>query len=368
MFHKTRLLLLITMLFAAIILLITGCDSSRKEEETTSQIEDTQIETPPEGEPAEITLKLSHAPKVGETAELTFTIDVLTSGLKPITKVWIEFERYDPSLRYPLGRGRTKERNLERLSDRSDPSDFYYVQLKKKAAEQPETLVPQELVMVSGDLNWEGSPLKEGDKVRLSATVRFPEEGEWLVNAWWAGEEYLHVRTRLRLTVAEDSGVFGWPSDYQPAMAERVSDEEHPLNVHLHIAKAPRLGEATELTYSITSIRDVAEAKAQVVFYVMEKGGWKQTQVPIEDILIKGDLSWEGSLEKDTPVQFSAIINFPLEGDWSVELLGTSPEDSGGCGDSLFLNVTKEIGRFSWVERHINDEEIEEELVPSDWE
>ncbi|MBC8476971.1 MAG: hypothetical protein H8D49_01370 [Dehalococcoidia bacterium] len=362
-----------TTLLAAVVLVTPGC--GQPPPEAASETAETTL-GPPSTTPTEesddgvvvVDLSLSDAPAVNQTVELTLVIDVLASVLKPVTKVWMEFERYDPALHYPIGRSRTRERVLQTLAEKFDPTDPYYVRLKELAAEQPETLVPQEAVLVSGNWSWEGPPLKGGDRVRLASIVRFAEEGEWLINAWWQSEgDVPRVRKSLKLTLTGDSGTFGWPTDYSPTMEEFVPDEERPLSVKLSIAKAPRLGEPTRLTWSIVSTRDIAEAEARVSFDLMEEGGGRRTEMPIEEILVDGDLSWEGALEKDTVVQLSAVVTFLEAGDWQITVSGTSPEHSAGCGDALFLNVTNHGGTFGWVQPHERDQEEPEELVPADW-
>ncbi|MFC1969323.1 hypothetical protein ACFLVF_02405 [Chloroflexota bacterium] len=91
-------------------------------------------------------LTVSKAPRVGETTEVTFTIDVFQSEKLDINIVWIELERYDPAIFYPKGR------------IFEDPHAV--------VEGQPETFVALENVLVDGDLTWEGDPLKRGEKLR----------------------------------------------------------------------------------------------------------------------------------------------------------------------------------------------------------
>jgi hypothetical protein len=122
------------------------------------------------------------------------------------------------------------------------------------------------------------------------------------------------------------------------------------MTVQVDISKAPRLDEAVELTWTINSIRDMSEVNGWVNFRRME--GTEEVEVPAEDILVEGDLNWEGSPKKDIPIQLSAIIRFPAEGDWEIEARARSPEEEGGCADSLFLNVGAEEGRWGWAQPH----------------
>lgn len=209
--------------------------------------------------------------------------------------------------------------------------------------------VPPEDVLVEGNFNWEAVVTK-GIPVEFSAIIKFPHEGNWRIRAvsaspgWDSDGVFLHV--------GKDSGMFGWQEDYRPSTGPSplIPSERFPMTVQVDISKAPRLDEPAELTWVINSIRDIAEVKGEIEFYRME--GTNRVNVPIENVLIEGDLSWEGSLKKDTPVQLAAIIRFPEEGDWGIEAWAHSPEQEGGCNYPLFLSVGKEKGRFGWAEPH----------------
>ncbi len=209
--------------------------------------------------------------------------------------------------------------------------------------------VPPEDMLVDGDFNWEAVVTKD-IPVEFSAIIKFPEEGNWRVCAESTSPGF--ESDCIFLHVTEDSGMFGWQEDYRPSTGPSPStpSEEFPMTVQLDISKAPRLDEPVELTWVITSIRDIAEANGEVKFYLMV--GTDRVEVSMEDMLIEGDLSWEGSLKKDTPVQLSAIIRFPEEGDWRIQAWAHSPEQEGGSAHSLFLHIGKEKGRFGWVEPH----------------
>jgi hypothetical protein len=209
--------------------------------------------------------------------------------------------------------------------------------------------VPLEDVLVEGDFNWEAAVTKD-IPVEFSASIKFPEEGNWKIRAvstspgWESDSIFLHV--------AEDSGMFGWQEDYRPNTGPDpdTPSEMFPMTVQADISKAPRLYEPVELTWAINSIRDIGEVEADIEFYRME--GTDRVEVPAEDVLVEGNLTWEDSLTKDVTVQLSAIIRFPVEGDWEIQAWTYSPEQEGGANDPLFLSVGKEKGRWGWAEPH----------------
>lgn len=209
--------------------------------------------------------------------------------------------------------------------------------------------VPLEDVLVQGDFNWEAAVTKSVP-IEFSAIIKFPHEGKWRIRAVSASPGW--ESDVISLYVTEDFGTFDLPKDYRPntGPVPYVPSEEFPMTVQVDISKAPRLDEAVELTWTIKSIRDMAEVNGWVNFRRME--GTEEVEVPAEDILVEGDLNWEGSLKKDIPIQLSAIIRFPEEGDWRIQARARAPEQEGGCADSLFLNVGVEEGRWGWVEPH----------------
>ena len=68
--------------------------------------------------------------------------------------------------------------------------------------------------------------------------------------------------------------------------------------------------------------------------------------------VIDGTLSWTGSLIQDIPVNFSADIIFPEEGDWEVILYVSNPDQPAGVDEYVFVNVTQDEGRWGWAWAH----------------
>lgn len=291
--------------------------------------------------------EISKPPKVGETIDLIFILDV-TGPLKPVTRVWLEFERYDPALYYPLGRGRGRERSLEELS-KLNPADAGYFYLAEALKDQPDSVVPPETVVVSGNVNREGPPLMRGDMVILGGTVRFQEAGEWLVSARWQVEgEKPQTRTELYLTVNQDDAMFGWPKDFSQS-GRVIPDEMYSFHATLKPSRAPLLGEPFELTMVVQSVRDVSDG--EVYLSIFRRVG--PNRVDGANELIQGDLAWKGSLEKGALAELSGTLRFLEEGDWAIDAWSrSSPESISRHMHSIFLHVGKDASRFGWTESH----------------
>lgn len=205
----------------------------------------------------------------------------------------------------------------------------------------------------------------ESDGVPLvfSATIKFPKEGNWGIIA----ESEYHRNPdggpgdSIFLNVTEDSGSFGWPKDYRPAMGGcypqgfYIPNTVYCTTTQLDIPKPPKLNEPVELNWSISSIRDVSGVTAEVLFQRMK--GTMGLEVPSKDILVNGNLNWYGSLRESEPVDFFAIIKFPKEGDWKVCAQCRYYDKSGMSIESgcvFYMHIDKEKSRWGWTESHEN--------------
>lgn len=290
-------------------------------------------------------LQMDKAPRLNETVKLSClrTVSIRsTSDNTAYEKITLEIERIDPKTRLVVE-------------------------------------VPPQDVLVAGSLNWEAtvkidkpnnrievSPqnllaedslnletaASRGVPLEFSATVKLPYEGNWRI---CASSTYRPSDSDcMFLNVAEDSGAFGYKEDYAPPVDPypRTPSEQQPITVELDILEPPRLDEPFQITWGINTIRDIAEASGEVKFYHME--GTEQVSVPVEKVLINGDVTWKGSLKKDNPLQFSATVKLPEEGDWRIRAVGIDPTQlvPRNAGFSLFLYVGKDKGQWGWTESH----------------
>ncbi len=300
-------------------------------------------------------LRLEKAPCLNETVKLTCTHSIRVANLLEgmtsnnishekielsYEKIELDFRRIDPKTGYWVF--------VQPEEILVDGNFNWEADIKIDESNHRIEVSPQD-VSADGDLDWE-AVAKWGVPLEFSAIVKFPHEGNWRLCT--TSTSLVWDSDCVLFHVGKDSGSFDLEEDYRPNTGPYpdTPSEEFPMTVQVDIPKAPRLDEAVELTWTINSIRDIADVNGWVNFRRME--GAEEVEVPAEDILVEGDLNWEGSLKKDTPVQLSAIIRFPAEGDWEIEARARSPEQEGGCADGLFLNVGKEKGRWGWVEPH----------------
>lgn len=259
-------------------------------------------------------LKLDKAPHLNEAVTLTCIRQTKASDNGTHEKITVEFERIDPKTSCVIK-------------------------------------VPVQEVLVNGNLNWEGD--MTGEPIEFSSNIKFTDEGNWRICAY---SEYSYFDSDcVFLNIAEDSSSFGWPDDYRPYTGHSfpvTPSERYPITVELDMPKPPLLDEPVQLTWSINSIKDISEASGKVEFYRME--GTDRIEIPVEEVIVDGNLSWEGSLTKDNPLHFSATVKLPEDGDWEIRTTGSYyAQDMFIEGNSfLYLNVGKDKSRWGWTQLH----------------
>lgn len=295
-----------------------------------------------------ISLTLSKPPKLGDTAEITFK-----AFLKYFT--WVYYKNI------PQDTAKTRMWiKFTRANIKGSYSEAKY------AVE-----VPLEQVLVKGDLSWEGNPFQNGDVIELHSTIKFPQEGVWLISSYFSGENkdptaYLGtvdkpIEEDIRLSITKEAAAV-WRSresrsspvaylnnfSYGQLGRPTLSTDLHPIITELDISKAPKVGEETLLTCHVSSLYDIPDFSVQITFRKRTDGD-RTEAVPENNLLINGSLSWKGDLKKDTPPQLYATIKFPESGDWWIHVQGNYPAtDRPGIADEIKLNVNRNRGYFGW--------------------
>lgn len=289
-------------------------------------------------------LKLDKAPRLNEPVEISClrTIHIHGGSDNVTTKTFLTLYRIDPKTRHVVD---------VPLQDVLVGDSLNWEAAIKYDKPTNRVEVSPQNVLATDSMNFEKAASK-GIPLKFSATVKFPYEGNWGICARQSLEA--GPSDCVYLYVAEDESMFGWLKDYAPPVDPypRTPNEQQPITVELDILKPPRLDEPFQITWTISTIRDIPEASGEVEFYYME--GTKEISAPVEEVLIKGDVTWKGLLKKDNPLHFSAIVKLPKEGDWRIRAVGIDPAQlvPRNAGFSLFLHVGKDKGRWGWTESH----------------
>jgi hypothetical protein len=123
-------------------------------------------------------------------------------------------------------------------------------------------------------------------------------------------------------------------SDSTPFILEPSS----PIKVNLSISKLPVLDEPVKITCNVSSIDDMPNSNAQV-------------QLSQGATLISGNLEWQGDLEANVPISFSAQIVFNETGHQTIEATARHVIDdnnSWGDLDIIYLDIGSEDSTFGW--------------------
>jgi hypothetical protein len=332
-------------------------------------------------------LLVSGVPAAGKVTHLMYIINVPVSLNKPIIKIRLQFERYDPSVYYPLGKSQHYKDEALAVLGWADPQSGLYFQLSHALADQPDTVVEKKEFVFSGGpqlelkpgegtgstpvladrpsaageenesimagkMQWEVVPMGEYSQIQLFSNICFPQEGEWLIygTAQYAGKS---SDDYFCLTVKRDSGTLDWPRE--PDIFENIP-KANPVGIYAKLSHAPLVNENMPLDITIRSIVDFDRAEAAV--FCHDLNGKESVEVPLKKILVEGRSDWQGSLTKGETVQISPIIKFASEGRWRVSIATrASPEEKFVPKMEFVINVGAAVSRFAWTTSYdaIND-------------
>jgi hypothetical protein len=292
--------------------------------------------------PIGISLSLSPAPKLGETAELTYIVNIRDDALGYFgqslanAKAWIDFE---------------------------------WTNIQGSYTEAKHSIqIPLSETAVSGNMTWQGNALANRNFKAIDCQIRLPREGVWKINSHlsvFSGNTWKQIHSGgLQVGVAEGtatiitgsrefySSQLGYMGNYPYGnVPDRVLNEtSDPILLVLDISKAPKVGEEAILTCRITSLHDVSDLPTKIDFSKWQQAT-KRTPIPGTDLLVKGDLDWRGSLKSGQPVEFSATIKFPEEGDWLVHGQGnilTTNIGNNAFSDEIRMTFTGDRGSYGW--------------------
>ena len=113
------------------------------------------------------------------------------------------------------------------------------------------------------------------------------------------------------------------------------------------MSRVPRLNEPATITCTVKSVFPAPNSVAQV-------------ELPSGATLIDGNLSWQGDLEPDSPVQLSGTIKFIEEGQWTIKAFAKyiiDEQNYWGDEEYIYVTVTKDTGKFGFTTETSNPAE-----------
>jgi hypothetical protein len=224
-------------------------------------------------------------------------------------------------------------------------------------------------VLVDGQLAWEGNPFDIDGTLEMGGTIQLPREGVWDITGYLQAEGMDNTfmektfKEEIRIAVTKDTAkIIEIDEDYTGSLAYlrnfpygqidvRDPDEQFsPVIFRLDTSKIPGVGEETLLSCRIRSIVDTADYSIKIIFAKRLEDNTIQ-EVPRDSILMDGELEWRGELTKNEPVEFSASIAFPEEGDWWIRAEGRCPSNNKlDFADSIKMNISNDISSYGWEE------------------
>jgi hypothetical protein len=142
----------------------------------------------------------------------------------------------------------------------------------------------------------------------------------------------------------------GWQKDYSLGSGSNYATVESPVGVYSKIEHATLVGEEMPLAITIQSIEDTELSEISILAIQKTKG-----EIPVDNLVFKGETSWKGGLKNGVPVQISSILKFPEEGDWEIEVMVRANPGSVKHGMArISMHVGKEKSWFGWLVDHYN--------------
>ena len=289
--------------------------------------------------PVDLTLDISPMPKLGETVEVTFTVEV--------KDLWDS-----------LWMGQT----VDTISNAIASINFFWTDIHGSYSDAKKRIqIPHEDVFVDGKLNWEGNAL-ENREITLHSQIQLPKEGVWQIRATFSGQDWTSMPSFTKyIAVADGEAVNMLGGDLESSKlayidyfsygggGQKILDEERaPVILELDIANAPLTGEEALLTCRITSLHDVSDFFTHISLFMRHE----IKDIPLSSFLINGSLEWQGDLKQMTPVEFSAVIKFPEEGEWHIFAEGNSLSreemELSGFVDNITLTITDDKSYYGW--------------------
>ena len=304
-------------------------------------------------------LEISHAPRVNQTAKLSWCIRATETWTE--LKAWVQF-------RYESGK----------------ISGLLALPMSKVYDE----------IMVDGQLEFEGS-LAEGEERHFDAVIKFPEEGNWDLSIYFLGKTVYRDRTDGldgghpyfiydvdQLHITDDYAQFGFPEDHSHGCGIKGPNEFMPFTGFVDTDKPPPLNEPVVFTWGVGSISDVPDVSMRLEFRYLE--GYHRITVPLEEMVVSGitstamdfmgkneqietilserhswrpqETSWRERLVEEISPKYTAVVSFPSEGDWVVEVWASTFDIQGrevgvGCC-YLCFNVSRDKSIWGWKEIH----------------
>jgi hypothetical protein len=325
-------------------LFMVACDSPRETTTSTTGITSTSTTTSSSTltteAPYDANFRLSQAPKLGETAELTLEIT-------KINQLW---EPYQPR---------------DGLAHAKAWVDFYWTNIHGSYTEALTPVkIPLKEVLVSGETSWEGN--FNESRVNLRSKIQLPREGIWHIQYSFTGEGWSrNFEGNYWVAVADGTAAImntnteefkTGPLAYLDlrtfpdggAGYRRTPISISPFSIGLDISKAPKAGEEVTLSCRVLSLIDMSDFSIQWRFY--KRTGYTGQLITATELLPSTDLNWKTDIKKDEPVVFSTTIKFPTEGEWEISAIGNKNKNQTSIGDTIHITITSTKSYFGWAE------------------
>jgi hypothetical protein len=225
---------------------------------------------------------------------------------------------------------------------------------------------PQDVV-ISGKSNWQiDSPEKED--ITLTDTIHFPKVGIWGIRGYLCTSDNQIYSYFLEIAVKTNASMETYKTidsqdfadmdnllhgNNRPNTNNYLSsdDQNEPVLIELNVSKPPKAGEKVTVTCKMVALhQDIPNFIANIVLwhYALEHPdaltySLDYINTDEADFYNSGTLLWQGSLQHNKLVEFSAVISIPESGNWQIYVGGNSLPVNQSFSDIKYSQRYKEI-------------------------
>ena len=218
-----------------------------------------------------------------------------------------------------------------------------------------EILLPEGVVLVSGEIAWQGD-ISENNTVNLSCSVKTIREGSFTIKGSAVSTQTNYIfgkEDKIYLEVTSIGGTFTHtappiipgdnklqPVPDQPGVTKPPPKSNgkatSPMEVLLTLDGTPSVNSVVQLNLSAKALTNAPNTSMQIL-------------LPEGVQLVSGEIAWQGDIPENNTVNLSCSVKAVREGSFTIvgSAISTQTNYVFGKEDKIYLEVTGTAGSFS---------------------
>ncbi len=190
-------------------------------------------------------------------------------------------------------------------------------------------LLPDEFVLVAGDLFWNGD-LTKNETILLNTSVKAVKMGDYVIKAsaisnghWTFGKfDSLYISVfETTATVSDKAPINNWVSKSAIPLSQN-SDE---ISANLSLSSLPLLNKEVGLVFTVTPLIDISNAQVDIVLpekglEIVEIKPPSKPSIPTEFMdpsglnVFEKQLTWKGDIAKNETIRIEIVVKSTVTG------------------------------------------------------